>query len=53
MDNEQLVREQIEACRKYMTVEPTVRDIRKMLDSSVTENVDIEQLLDETQEDSN
>lgn len=53
MDNEQLVREQIQACRKYMTVEPTVSDIQKMLDSSVTENVDIEQLLEETRTNSN
>jgi len=52
-DNEQAVREQIAACRKYMTVEPTVRDIRNMLDSSVTEDVDIEALLEESKSESN
>lgn len=48
MDNEELVRDQIRVARKFMTREPTARDIRKMMDSSITEDVDIEALLEET-----
>lgn len=48
MGDEQAVREQIRACRKYMTIEPTEQDIKNMLDSSVTDGVDIERLLTET-----
>lgn len=51
MENEELVRDQIRIARKFMTREPTARDIRDMMDSSITEGVDVESILNETRDD--
>lgn len=48
--DEELVRSQIRVARKFMTREPTARDIRKMMDFSIVENVDVEALLEDTRD---